>query len=227
MRIDPLGGGECPPATVVVDAVKDGEEGMPLRLDYVKPCLWTRNLDRSFSTTLSRFSLRVGNVRTECHAATVDSENGSPVARLHFNCCAIRDGSSLTIETDPDLPVSYLRVVDAKIPGLTRHPDAHPCLEEGTLTASLDTIGQVQFGMEKIHLQIGREEPDPDAAGLRVKDLPDAVKRGDRPLTFDNVVYRLIVQRARDRDLAPNAIDLDVLKLKEVKLESLTVRVSQ
>jgi hypothetical protein len=214
----------CPALPEHVHLVMDDEDGRVYRIELepVAGCHWIKRFTGGFSTSLSHFSLRLGIARTECHKAIAEQDTG----HVHFNCCSREAVRSVTIKPTPSkIPVSYLREVSTTWPGL-RRPDwqAVPCLENGILLAG-EAIDHVQFGSEKIHLQIGLPDPNRQIIGLRVNDLRRASGGEYEPLMFDDVVYRLIVQRADTGSLSPNAIELDVVKLREIKLEKLEIQV--
>jgi hypothetical protein len=215
--------GRCPDAKTIIKAVKDGEDIGTKSLKHVEGCSWTVTLAK-FSTTQSYFSFRLSDGRrTECYRPY--AEKVSPdawIAKLDVYCCSNEAGKEVTVKPDPEMDVSYLRQLTGKVQG-SPPGMAVPYIEEGTLDPEKPVIDHVQFRIEKIHLQLGTEPPEPDAMGLWVNDLPLAVKKGYEQLKPDGVVYRLIVQRVEAGDLSMNAIELDVVKLIDVKLEKLEV----
>jgi hypothetical protein len=223
-------GDDCPGKEQPVVAIMDGDDRRPIRLEYKEPCHWTGIVrEGAFSASRSRFSLRLGRARTECHAG--EAKKAGPdawVASFAFTCCSKEPVKVVRINATPSVNISYLREVFAVVPGKSR-PDlrASPCVEKGTLDPYDRTIDHVQFGSERIYLQIGAREPDAEAISLRVKDLPLASKNGYESLTFDGVLHRLIVQGVDKGSLSPNAMDLNAVKLREVRLEKLEVWVTK
>src|SRR6476619_6392352 len=69
-------------------------------------CEWTKDLGKSdsFSTALSRFSLRVDLGRTDCHRAVANEKDF--VAELTFNCCNEGVVRNVHVKTNPTMPVS-------------------------------------------------------------------------------------------------------------------------
>lgn len=66
---------------------------------------------RSFSTTLSRFSLRVDFGRTDCRQATANETE--LVGELEFDCCDKGPLHEIEVKMKPEkMPVSYQRPAD-------------------------------------------------------------------------------------------------------------------
>jgi hypothetical protein len=205
---------------------KDGEWISLERTGTADKCEWrTDEKDPSFSTTRAFISLRLGIGRSGCHRPGVDESNElQPLALIDLACCPARS-TTVTVRTiEPDMPVSYLRIVraldDARTGARSR---SIPCTELGSFTNGLGNVQQVAE-REQVRLQLNAGQPDPRAFGLRVDGLPD------KPLTPDGIVYRLIDQRAKGMDgsaarLSPNAIEVDALKLERMGLRKLEVTV--
>ncbi|HYI08547.1 MAG TPA: hypothetical protein VEK57_05725 [Thermoanaerobaculia bacterium] len=218
-------------ASLVMDGGDGGLQRIHLSLSDKDPCLWTGNTSASFSTELSHFSLRIDSGRTECRQAIGDGEDFKPVAVLDFACCNLDEPvRSVTISTEPPLPVSYLRVVPGGPSSDRLRSTPKGCIESGAFGRGAGTVDHVQFGGERLQLQLGFAKADPGLAGVSLNDLPDRQKSGVMEFTRKGVVYVLAIQRAKgisgnSPDLAPNAIDLDTIRLKELKLKKLSVDV--
>ncbi len=198
-----------------LDVVIQGEDGEEEREHATgQGCNWTVTTTKQFSTDFAYFSLRTPGARTDCQKAAV--ERGD-VATLTFACCNKDRLRAITIATN--VPFSYLR----DVPRMPR-----PCVERGNFSTMPGSITHVQFNAETIYLQLGRSAANTKLLGLRVDDTPDLRKK---PLTRDDVVYRLSVQRVETKDksassLVPNAIDIDLQNLKRIKLERLDLKVN-
>jgi len=204
---------------LVIDDDDSKDEWIPL--DNAGNCRWTANLgERTLSTRLSHFSLRIDSGRTDCHRAAVDEEQHA--ARLQFACCSesrkgpLRD---VRVTTKPPMPVSYVRDVPKDPDTRT---DGIKCIEMAAFRAGTGEIRHTQFSAEDVYLQLGVLKPQRQPFGLLLDDV--VAHAGTLVLTRDGVTYRLIVQRARGKGgssptFSSNAISIDVKKLGELKLE--------
>lgn len=199
-------------------------------------CQWTKDLgsDRTFSTAFAHFSLRVGLagtnlVRTDCHkAAGSEKKVGNEetlVADLDFGCCNEEPIRDVTIRMTPSLAVSYLRDVARE-----KHKRSIRCQEVGFLRGGSGTIRSAQFGGEDVYLQFGLAKADRKSLGLLVDDLPKHEPGVPIVLTQDGIAYRLTVQRAKGKskttpNLSSNAIDIDIQKLGDLRVEHAEVTV--
>ncbi|HJQ38523.1 MAG TPA: hypothetical protein VKB93_15400 [Thermoanaerobaculia bacterium] len=198
-----------------LSVVVQGEDGEMERENATgHGCNWTVTTTKRFSTDFAFFSLRTAGARTDCQKAVVAKDD---VAELTYGCCNSDRLRAITITTN--VPTSYLR----DVPTLPR-----PCVEHGNFSSMPGNITHVQFKAETIYLQLGRSVANTKLLGLRVDDLPDLQRK---PLTRNDVVYRLLIQRAKAQDksaarLVPNAIDIDLENLKRIRLERLAIKVN-
>jgi len=197
---------------------EDDLEDRWIKLEPAGTCRWTTDLgDGSISTSVARFSLRADFARTDCQKAAADEASLS--ANLEFACCAQGPLRNVSVKVQPPMPISYVRDVrpfaGERIPGIK-------CLERATFSEGQGSIGGVQFSGESVSLHFGPFDRRRPTLGLLLDDIVSA----DRTmvLTRDDVVYRLMVQRAKGKErsaptLSSNAISLDIKKLGELKLE--------
>jgi len=206
---------------LVVDGADAEERWIRLEKEP-RVCRWTADLGGSFSTKLSRFSLRFDLGRSDCRQAAPNEAQLS--GELEFTCCAEEPLRNIHVKTEPPLPVSYVR----KVP---KHGEArvHPidCTEVGAFLGGNGWIRHAQLSGEDIYLQFGTTIPQRRMFGLPLNDL---VVHGDAlTLTRDGVVHYLIVHRAKGKTSGPtfssNAISLDIKKLGEAKLERIELEV--
>jgi|ERR1044071_984035 hypothetical protein len=208
-----------------LSVVVQGDDGRRARERRVEGhgCDWTVTTTKKFSSELAFFSLRTAGARTECLKADLPKDE---VPTLTYACCNDARLRVLTVATDTNVPVSYLR----EVPKSSDIAGSTPCVEYGNFDPS-GKITNVQFNAETIYLQLGRGVANTRLLGLQVNDLPDLQKKSDFPLKRKDIVYRLLVQRAKAKDkspssLVPNAIDIDLENLKRIKLEHLDVKVN-
>lgn len=197
--------------------------------DPLHPCHWTYIAPKSFSTDL-HFSLRLGDARTECHKALPEDDKSSTAdkfkrfGRLSYPYYNNQEARRVIVKPPPDVPVSYVREVKDTVPGQPRVAQAVPCLEGGVIDPT-KPIDHVQWKSETIHLQIGSEAPNREKVGLDLGSVRHRLREG-KPLKFDDVIYGLAVQRAKNNgDLSPNAIELDVVNLSGVKFKEIPISV--
>ena len=188
-------------------------------------CHWTTDLGSgTISTSIARFSLRADSARSDCQKAAVSPDELS--ANLEFACCARDPLRNVSVKIEPSMPVSYFRVVRPFAGALVR--GIEDCVERATFSEGQGSIGHTQFTGEDVYLHLGRAGRKKPGPGLLLDDV--VVDDGTLVLTPDGVVYRLIVQRAKGKHrsaptLSPNAADVDIKKLGELKLERAEIEV--
>lgn len=223
-----LDGKPCTTIRGNIFLVRDDEDGTKEWIEGIKQpdgCHWIGRASDSFDAELSHFSLRLGIGRTECHDSTGFEEKPFEwAARLDFKCCNDAPTRRVKVLTDPEMPVSYWREVRVKMPGIARvHALAKPCIEQSLFEQGTGSIEQVQRGGEKIWLYLGTTNPS--FPGLSVPNV-----RSSDLMTPDDVVYRLAIQRVNGAAKSPaslssNAIEIDVIKTRKLKLNTLRVTV--
>jgi hypothetical protein len=189
-----------------------------VRLEEKGSCRWEAHLGAgSISTSVARFSLRGDFARSGCQMAAPDETDLS--ANLEFACCVPGPLRSVSVRIQPPMPISYVRNVRPfagdRIPGIA-------CLEQATFNEGQGSIEHVQFSGESVFLHLGPTNRKQLALGLLLDDI--VVDDGVLVLTRDDVVYRLMVQRAKGKErsaptLSSNAITVDIRKLGKLKFE--------
>ena len=197
----------------------DGDDfnGRWVKLKNVEDCQWTKNLTDTLSTALSYFSLRFNFGRTDCHKAIPDL--GEFAAKLEFVCCSPARLRNLSLNIEPQMPVSYIRDVH-------KNPQSRigaiDCVEFGTFLEGTGEIQRTQFSDEKIYLQLGRTKANRRKLGLPLNDL--AGGRDALVLTRDGLTFELAAYRAKGRTNTPtlssNAISIDLKQFDQLKLKS-------
>ncbi len=226
-------GVDCSRLTGKLFLVRDGVDGYPIELKPGAVCHWNLTLP-SFDTKISYFSLRLGLARTQCHKAkAVRKGPGVWVAELKFKCCIAGTVETVTVRMKPEDPISYVRkVLKEDVPGVfPAPPESRECLEMSVFSNGGGTIEQVQFEGEQIRLQLGERVPRPDGFGVIINPPRGQQKKRDE-MTPDGVVWRMAVQRAKGLDrsapnLSTSAIAVDIVKLSQLKLETLAVDVEK
>jgi hypothetical protein len=105
-----------------------------------------------------------------------------------------------------------------------------PCSEHGVFDEGEGTVEDVQFGREKLSLQLD-QEPNPRMPGLLVDDpavVRNAGRGGQKTLVPRSaILYALALQRKRKHggDLSSNAGDDDLIKFREAGLNRVGVTV--
>jgi hypothetical protein len=204
----------------------DALENRWVRLDSLGNCRWTADLgDGSISTSVAQFSLRADLARSDCQKAAADEQALS--ANLEFACCVEGPLRNVSVKTEPPLPITYVRDVrpfeGARIRGIR-------CLELAAFSEGRGSIGGVQLAGESVRLSFGPFDRKQAPFGLLLDDI--VVNARPVVLTRDDVVYRLLVQRAKGKErsapsLSSNAISLDIKKLDDLKLKRAEIEVSK
>jgi len=195
-----------------------------IKLEPAGVCRWKAELgDGTISTSIARFSLRGSLARSGCQKASANETELS--ANLEFSCCLEGPSHNVKVKVEPAMRVSYLRHVR---PFARDRISDIPCLEMGTFDQGQGAIGNAQFGGEDVYLHLGPFDRKRETLGLLLNDI--VADHGAVVLTRDNVVYRLIVQRAKGKTpsaptLSSNAISLDIKKLGELKFERAEIEV--
>jgi hypothetical protein len=190
--------------------------------------LWTVDTGgRTFDAASAHASLRVDGQRTDCwksNGLDFDRE----IAKFAFPRCPTKSAQkTITIFTVPGMDISYVRNF--------RGQSGSVLCRERAAFSSADPyqVTSLQFPNEKLVLQLDRQEPDPDAPGLRINDLIDLYRSTAKSnfafLTPGGIAYAVAVQRVKGigstPNLSSNAIDLQLRKLHDAKLEKLALRV--
>lgn len=194
---------------------------------FVENCHWTATAVRRFSTEYAFFSLRFDDARTECHKSeAVFPATGDPYAKLAFDCCISKPFRQVTLAPTPSMPISYMRLVSEKVPGIPKHTDSRPCIEYGTFEEP-GTIGYLQYGAEELFLQPGLARANKKMTALNINVLPEVQKGKSISLTADDIRHRLGIQRLKGYRSAPRlpltAMELDADYLKRLELKTLRV----
>lgn len=195
-----------------------------VRLEPAGSCHWTADLgDGSISTSVAQFSLRGDFARSDCQKAAADETDLS--ANLEFACCVAGPLRNVSVRIQPPMPISYVRNVR---PFAGDRIQGMKCTEGATFSEGQGSIGHVQFSGESVFLHLGPTNRKQPALGLLLDDI--VVDDGVLVLTRDDVVYRLIVQRAKGKErsaptLSSNAITVDIRTLGELKLDRAEIEV--
>jgi len=189
-------------------------------------CHWTATVP-TISTRDTLISLRLDHARTECHKSeAVFPATGDPYAKLEFDCCISEPLRQVTLTPTPSMPISYMRAVSEKVPGISKHTQSLPCIEYGTFEEP-GTIEYLQYGAEELFLQPGFAKANKKMTALNVNILPEVKKGKSISLTADQIRHRLAIQRLKGYRSAPRlpltAMELDTDYLKRLKLETLRV----
>lgn len=169
---------------VVIDDVDDDEVPVQRRASRT----WTPDDNvPAFDAEESHVSVRFETGRTDCRRyAELVTDRSHPdedrIARYEFTCTNKPVSTVQVLPSPGAATVSYVREL-AK----TAHPRSSDCREHAVLDSSR-TINAVQFPDEKLRLQFGLKQPDPEAPGLYVT--------GDTELSRTGVIAMLIEQRA-------------------------------
>jgi hypothetical protein len=199
----------------------DENDAFPATRTAPDSCRWNGIL-RGPVPPRSHFSLRLGIGRTDCH--TVENPGGS-VVRLRFECCAAEPARIVGINTVQAVIVGYVRAIQK-----TSDVRSVPCSEHGVFDEGEGTVEDVQFGREKLSLQLD-QEPNPRMPGLLVDDpavVRNAGRGGQKTLVPRSaILYALALQRKRKHggDLSSNAGDDDLIKFREAGLNRVGVTV--
>ncbi len=203
-----------------VSLIINGDEAHKINLLPPGACHWTINLgDGTISTSTATFSLRADLKRSGCQRAAADNE--TRYANIEFHCCAKKGKfRNVSVTIKPPMPASYVRRVrpfpDDRVPGID-------CRESAPFDEGQGVIPNTLFDLEDVYLQLGPYDRKRQAPGLL--HLNEIVfEDGVRVLMRDDVIYRLMVKRARGKlqsapTTSPNAISLDIKKLTELKFE--------
>jgi hypothetical protein len=171
-------------------------------------------------------------MRTDCQPAKVDLNQR--VARFTFAKINTQLAQKVTIHPTTihptvlpaeDFYISYVR----RLP--SRSPETVPCNERAHLLADqYNPINAVRLPNEQLVLQFGTR---PDAPGLRINDVLNLIQDvgGDeaRILAPDDIVYVFTVRHGKGDASSPHvsssAIDIEIRKLKDARLDKLEVKV--
>ena len=193
-----------------------------VKLDPDGTCRWKADLGSgTISTGNALFSLRADSVRSDCQKAAANEQLS---ANLEFACCVRGALRNVSVKVDPPMPVTYARDV---LPFAASRNRSIPCVEKGAFTGGRGEIRTTQLDGENIYLHFGPGPVIRKQAALGLL-LDEVVEDGVRVLTRDNVVYRLIVQRAQGKSrsaptLSSNAISVDIKKLGDLRLAEIEV----
>jgi hypothetical protein len=206
--------------------VVNGDERAPILLEPTSAAkgIWAgewRPSDRrlQFPASGSSASLRLEGGRTDCRRSRAERHDDRIEAVFTFECDENQTWN-VTIETEPQIPFSYVRVLKK-----SRTTDLDCDCREGGGKVGKGTIAAVRLSREVLNLQPGLEYADTNVLWMRLNQLAvikNRAKGASETLNYDGIV-EAIVKSTRGEEFSSNAYDI---KPKVKGLTKLTVTVN-
>jgi hypothetical protein len=227
-----LGKGVCDSAHPTIRVVVNSDE-----TDYfdatrvANTCVWEGTHEAgTLDPELLHFSLRLGVARTGCQQGQANEVSRVGTLTFKAGCCGTEPPRQIAINpvtnnAHSPIEISYLRLVSGRSADST-------CKEHGFFTGLVPReLMDVQFSIEEVVLQLGREKPDPNASGLWIDEamLTRADENGGRLSLPHDEVLKLQLFQAQTRGshyIEEQKLDLDD-RIRLAKLKTLELRVKK
>jgi hypothetical protein len=225
--------GDCKPQAPVT-VILNNDEDQPLRafrqmLDKEGE-YWFASVNpaRPFDSETSHITVRFKGGRTECRRTTKFAPDipSNWVANFSFSSCGDDTIVDVTVKTDPGVDVKYFRDLPSRNP--TTIP---PCNGHATYFGNVDKkIESFWPRPETLTLHLYGSELVVNSVLARVKENRKRIVNG-RELDLNGITFEWTLRRVQGNgkglDLSPNAIEIDVKKLKNAHFNYLKLAVEK